>query len=156
MGLSVDGIVAKFPIKTLPTINNEPDYGSINNMVQILYGNAAALATTLRGGQHGHIGLIMTPLLYATLTATPHNQPIDPGPTPPLLPVNASAAAHETGRIKHKEARRIYDNNNNMDNALKAQIINTMGDTYLYEMQNKYTGYLGVTTCDLINHLLDR
>jgi hypothetical protein len=49
MGLSVHDIVAKFPIKILPTINDEPDYGNINNMVQLLYGNAAALATTLGG-----------------------------------------------------------------------------------------------------------
>jgi hypothetical protein len=158
MGLSVHDIVSKFPIKILPTINDEPDYGNINNMVQLLYGNAATLATTLGGGQHGHIGLIMTPILYSTLTATPYTQPIDPGPTPLPLANNASTALRETGRINHKEALHIYDNNNNnniMDNTLKAQIIDTISDTYLCKMRNKYTGYLGVTTRDLIDHLLN-
>jgi hypothetical protein len=43
-----------------------------------------------------------------------------------------------------------------MDGALKTQVINTIQDTYLSEMRNKYTGYLGVTTHDLLDHLLDR
>jgi hypothetical protein len=72
MALTVDAIVAKFPIKSIPTITGEPDYDDINQMVPTLYGNAASLATTLGGGAHGHIVTIMTPPLYATLTATPY------------------------------------------------------------------------------------
>ena len=43
-----------------------------------------------------------------------------------------------------------------MDDALKAQLIDSADDTYLCEVRNKYTGYLGITTRDLIDHLLDR
>jgi hypothetical protein len=63
MGLSVTDIVAKFPVKTLTVITGEPDYETINHIVQTLYSNAASLPTTIGGGAHGHIGLIMTPLL---------------------------------------------------------------------------------------------
>jgi hypothetical protein len=155
MALSADDIVSKFPVKTLPTIHGEPDYETINNMVQTLYGNAASLSTTSGGGAHGHIGIIMTQALYATLTATPYNAPPDPG-TVPQIPGNANTAAREAIRIAHKEARRIYDNHVNMDDALKGQVIDTIDDTYLCEMRNKYTGYLGVTTRDLLDHLIDR
>jgi hypothetical protein len=51
MGLSVADIVAKFPVKTLPIITGEPDYASIGQIIQIVYGNAAALPTTI-GGVH--------------------------------------------------------------------------------------------------------
>lgn len=61
MVLSVDDIITKFPTKTIPTIPGEPDYASISKMVQLIYGNVTSLPTTLGGGQHGHIGLIMTP-----------------------------------------------------------------------------------------------
>ena len=155
MGLSVDDIVAKFPAKTIPHIQGEPDYASINDMVQMLYSNAASLATTLGGGQHGHIGLIMTPILYATLSIAPYLNPPDPGPIP-ILAAGVTAAAREEARIQHKEERRVYDNNQSMDDALKAQIIDTIDDTYLCELRNKYTGYLGISTRDLIDHLLDR
>jgi hypothetical protein len=156
MVLSVDDIISKFPIKTIPNINGEPDHESINNMVQTLYGNAATLATTSGGGAHGHIGLIMTPALYATLTPTPYVAPIDPGVLP-IIPQNASAAVREGIRIQHKEDYQIYDNHINMDDALKGQVIDTVHDTYLCEMRNKYTGYLGITTRDLLDHdMLDR
>jgi hypothetical protein len=155
MGLSVDDIVAKFPTKTLPTTEGEPNYSSISTMVQTLYGNAASLSTTLGGGQHGHVGLVMTPILYATLSNTAYNNPIDPGPTP-NHPVGASQAARETQRLNHTEERRIFDNHQNMDDALKALIVDTVDETYLNELRNKYTGYLGVSTRDLVDHLLDR
>jgi hypothetical protein len=90
MGLSTDESVANFPNKTLPTIADEPDYGSINNMVQLLYDNAAAFPTTLGGGQHGHTGLIMTPLLYPTLSPVPYKQTIDPVATAPSQQRNCS------------------------------------------------------------------
>ena len=78
MVLSVDDIVAKFPMKTMPKIDREPKYGNINTMMQLLYGNAASLPTTLGGGQHGNIGIIMTPQLYTTLANTPYKSPTDP------------------------------------------------------------------------------
>ena len=155
MTLSADDIVSKFPVKTLPTITGEPDYATINQMVQTLYGNAASLSTTSGGGAHGHIGLIMTAALYATLTATPYVVPVDPGVIA-NIPPNSTGAAREQLRTEHKEARRIYDNTTNMDDALKGQVIDTIDDAYLCEMRNKYTGYLGVTTRDLLDHLIDR
>ena len=42
-----------------------------------------------------------------------------------------------------------------MDDALKGQIIDIIEDTYLCELCNKCTGYLGVTTRDLLDHLID-
>jgi uncharacterized protein (DUF433 family) len=156
MGLSVDDIVAKFPNKTIPTIAEEPDYATINNMVEIVYGNAASLPTSLGGGSHGHISLLMTPALYDTLApGTAYDAPADPGPVP-VHAVGATATARESNALNHKELRRIFDNHHNMDAALKAQVIDTIQDTYIGELRNKYTGYLGVTTRDLLDHLLDR
>jgi hypothetical protein len=43
MGLSVADIVSKFPVKTLPIITGEPDYASIGELLQPLYGNVASL-----------------------------------------------------------------------------------------------------------------
>jgi hypothetical protein len=156
MGLSVDDIVAKFPNKKLPIIQGEPDYAQINNMMQTLYGNAASLPTTLGGGRHGHIGLIMTAALYATLAPlAPFTTPNDPGPTPTYTS-GGTGAQREAERLTHTENRRIYDNNSNMDDAMKTLIIDAIEDVYLNELRNKYTGYLGVSTRDLLDHLLDR
>ena len=80
---SVDDITAKFRIKKLTKIDGEPTYESISKVSHELYTNAATLASPLGGGQHGHIGMVMKPALYATLSATPY---VDPT-APPLSPV---------------------------------------------------------------------
>ena len=155
MSLSVESIIAKFPIKTLSVITGEPDYEIINTMIKDLYSNAASLQTTLGGGKHGHIGLVMSPVLYATISEVPYIDPEDPGPDPTFA-ANAAAQTKENRRAEHKEHRRIFDNASNMADALKAQVIDTIDSPYLSELRNKYTGYLGVSTRDLLDHLLDR
>jgi hypothetical protein len=140
MGLSVADMVTKFPVKTLPIITGEPDYATIRQIIQTLYGNAASLPTTIGGRAHGHIGLIMTAVLYATLTPMAYTVPDDPGLVV-IHAANAPQAIRERNSITYKEARRIYDNNANMDSALKTQIIDAIEDTYLCELRNKYTGY---------------
>ena len=101
MVLSVDNVVAKFLMKAMPKIYGEPDYGNTNTMMKLLYGNAASLPTTLGGGQHGHIGIIMNPQLYTTLANTPYESPPDPGITPNHV-TGASAAIRQTDFLVHK------------------------------------------------------
>ena len=113
MVLLVDDVVAKFPMKTMPKIDGEPDYGNINTMMQLLYGNTTSLPTTLGGGQHGHISIIMTPQLYTTLANTPYESPTNNGITPTHA-TGASAAIRQTDFLEHKEERRIYENHHTM------------------------------------------
>ena len=102
MFLSVDDVISKFPMKTIPTINREPDYNSINTMIQLLYGNAASLPTTLVDGQHCHIDIVITPQLYTTLADTPYEIPPDPGITP-IHAIGASAEIRQTKFLIHKK-----------------------------------------------------
>jgi hypothetical protein len=62
MVLSVDDIVAKFPVKTLTHILGKPDYANIIHMIKSLYGNAAFLPSPLRGGAHGHVRILKNSL----------------------------------------------------------------------------------------------
>ena len=73
---------SKFTAKHLPKHDGEPMCEIINKLMQLLYANAATLPTTLGGGRHGHIGIIMQPTLYTTLSTVAYNTPTDPGPLP--------------------------------------------------------------------------
>ena len=57
-----------------------------------MYGNVATLPTTLGGGAHGHVGLIMTATLYVTLSATACVTPIET-PLTPDIPSTATSAS---------------------------------------------------------------
>ena len=89
---SVNNIIAKFPIKTLPHIKGEPTYKSINEMIQLLNAIAATLPTTAGGETHGHMRLMMKPELYSTLSETPYTVPVDPGPIPIYTPGSSGHA----------------------------------------------------------------
>ena len=43
-----------------------------------------------------------------------------------------------------------------MDDALKTQLLDAVEDPYVSELRNRYTGYMGVTSHDLLDHLMDR
>ena len=43
-----------------------------------------------------------------------------------------------------------------MDDALKAQLLDSVEDLNVSELRHRYTGYMGVTTQDLLDHLMDR
>lgn len=154
-GAKVDDIVAKFPNKVLEAVIGEPTYETINRLVQILYGNAATLPTKLGGGRHGHIGLIMKATLYATLSNTAWVDPPNPGPTA-TIPNGASAAEREQLRAEHEAKVREYENEANMDTALKTLLLEAVPECYVKELRNRYTAFLGVKTRDLIDHLMDR
>ena len=98
----------------------------------------------------------MNHLLYTTLAPnTSYTAPIDPGLLPPMA-ANLAVVTRETRKTAHEEARRIYNKHTNMDDALIVQLIDSVDNNYFSEVRNKYTGYLGITTRDLIDHLLDR
>ena len=46
--------------------------------MQLIYTNAATLLTPYVGEHHGHIGIIMKPMLYATLSNMECSNPSDP------------------------------------------------------------------------------
>ena len=61
-------IDARFVFKNPPIIDEDPDYGSLNEIIQALYIDTANLPTTLAGGAYGHVGIVMKDTLYPTLS----------------------------------------------------------------------------------------
>ena len=43
-----------------------------------------------------------------------------------------------------------------MDDALKTQLLDAVEEPHVSKLRNRYTGYMGVTTRDLKDHLIDR
>ena len=152
---SIDNIVAKFPTKILPPIPGETDYDCISQLNQLMYSNAATLPTTLGGGAHGHVGLIVKATIYVTLAATAYVTPNEPPLTPDVLST-ATSASRQKLRDQHAEEHRIFTTHVNMDDAIKTQLLDAVEEPYVSELRNRYTGYMGVTTRDLLDHLMDR
>ena len=66
---SVEDVINAFPT-AITKITGKPNYESLKNLKDELKANAASIPTTLGGGTHGYLGLILSPAAYATIAYT--------------------------------------------------------------------------------------
>ena len=77
--ITIDNIMTKFTIKTIPKMKGETNWKVIIIIMQLLYVKTTTLTTPQYGGYHIHIELIMKPTLYTTLPNTSWLGPVEPG-----------------------------------------------------------------------------
>ena len=69
-----------FPHQDLTKIIGTPTYVTLHELFIQLKANALSVHSNLGGGQHGHLGLLLSPNAYALLSATPYIRPPYPPP----------------------------------------------------------------------------
>jgi len=94
MSDSIDSVIEGFPDSTIEKHAGEPNYHVIKDVERKLIKNASLYPSELGGGNHGYLGLILTPEKYALVTGhdfTPH---LNPGslPTFPNNPIQPQIA----------------------------------------------------------------
>ena len=153
MAASVESIIESFPYPTISAIIGEPTYESITAVARHLKANAASVHTELGGGALGHLALLMTPAVYATISLVPYNAPGNPGPTPNL---DAGGTAPVLSAIirTHTENLRLWRLHTNLDKALKQQLIGSVNRMYIRTLEDQHIGFANVSTLDLLQHLL--
>jgi hypothetical protein len=149
----VDTIIASFTNK-IPKIQGAPDFSSLSELKQLLGANAAEKDTTLGGSANGYLGLILTAAQYNTIApGTPFVTPIFPG-NQPIIPAGATAAQiAEIVRI-HTKLMRQWKECQNVDAALKKQLINSVDEIYIQSLRNRMNGYANVTARTMLDHLI--
>jgi hypothetical protein len=83
-----------------------------------LNANAISIPSMAGGGAHGHLGIIMTQVEYATISTSPWVEPYNPNAVPIIPPGTTVVYAAQSARM-HAECRHIYTNRINVDQALK-------------------------------------
>ena len=94
-GLTVDEILDQFSKKELTKIVGEPTLDSIQKLEEEVQENASMVDTSLGGGNHGHLGMVMAAPEYLTLARTPFAVPQNPGYQPVFSPAVNVAALQE-------------------------------------------------------------
>ena len=111
--------------------------------------NAAKVPTDLGGGQHGHLGLVVTLAEYAAISATPYNRPAHPGAVLPLGPTQwETTMLRETyrGNLRlHRETQMV-------EQALLQQLMEALLENYLKTYKNNDTN--NITT--YLNIIVDK
>jgi hypothetical protein len=133
-------------------IQGQPAYDDLRQLRDSLFANAAAIPSTRGGGAHGHLGMLMTPTVYATLSATPWVQP--PVPVLPALNNLTGPQIAEANR-RYADDYKEYLETNNLDKALLRQITTTIEPVYLKPIYEPYVGLLNRTCHYTITWLID-
>ena len=61
-----------FPHPDLTPIIGQPNYITLNTLYNQIKANATSVYSNLGGGQHGHLGLVLTPTDYARISPVPY------------------------------------------------------------------------------------
>ena len=127
-----------FEYSDLTIIHGEPTYETLTTLANQLKANARSVRTPLGGGNHGYLGLVLSPQQYAILAPnTPFVRPAHPGP----LVIQAFQLPHVTHQEQshHAEQVRLYNECYNVEQALRKQLVAAVQDSYLSALKNRQT-----------------
>jgi hypothetical protein len=68
MASTTDELITGFQHSTLPKVTGEPTFEDLKIIRRLLNANAMSVSSHKGGGQHGHLGIIMTNAEYFAVT----------------------------------------------------------------------------------------
>ena len=102
----IDYINTAFEYPILDKIHGTPTFSTLNRLKKQLQANAQSVSSDLGGGAHGHLGLVLSPTEYATVSNDAYNMPPHPGPL--TIPRNTDAVEAVRRREAHHEKIRTF------------------------------------------------
>jgi hypothetical protein len=103
-------------------MDHEPNFEDIQVTTRLLNANAISIPSMAGDGDHGHLGIIMAQVEYATISSSRWVEPFNPNAVPIIPPGTNAVDAAQLARM-HAECHRIYTNRIYVDQALKKLIL---------------------------------
>ena len=147
---TVDYINNSFVYPTLNRIHGYPSYASLLKLKKQLKSNAKSVSTDLGGGAHGHLGLVLSPEEYGTVSQTPYEFPDHPGEF--NLPRNSSSDEAMILREHYYEELRLYQEAVEVKKALVKQIIAAVEDQFLDELKDETSNDIENSIPDILTY----
>lgn len=138
-------------------IFGQPTANDLTTLEKELIAIAAAIPTTIGGGNHGHAGIILEDAKYIILTGgIAFVNPPNPGIYPPGLALNAAAGNRARAEAEHKELLAEFEVFKGVEQALKEIILEAVDKDYMLEIEDELFGFLNQTPKQMISHLRAR
>jgi hypothetical protein len=125
---------------TIPSLQNE------------LYANAQSVESTLGGGAHGHLGMVMPEAEYVTISAeaTPYVFP-DKLDVPAYV---GTAANRDQQKKDYKASLAAFQEARELQNKLRKMVIQGVPAAYLAKLRHPLVNYANATPKDILAHLM--
>ena len=126
--------------------HHEPNFSNLKLLSCEIKVNAMAVHSTLGGGAHGHLGLVLTPAQYALLSPTPLLRPTFPAAL--VVPGGTTTVASSNMERTYKEQIRVFRKVTGVENALKQQLTHAVDSAFLDTIHDPVTFVLKGTIND--------
>jgi hypothetical protein len=143
--------------ETVTKIHGQPTSHDLTILEKEIIAALANIPTSLRGGNHGHVGVIMNPTEHNTMTGGINFvNPVNPGIYPTGLAINAAAGTRARAEAEHKELINQYETFKGVRLGAKDLILEAVDNKYLIEIKHETMGYINQTLQQMLKHLLNR
>ena len=109
----------EFPI--ISAIISEPNYEQLLCVFKELKANAQPVHSTLGGGVHGYLGLLLSPVQYVLVSNLPFVTPAFPVPL--AIPINTTQHMSITLQQRHQDSVRVFREFQAVQKALQQQLV---------------------------------
>jgi hypothetical protein len=149
--LTVEKIINGFPNPVLPKIDNESTFEDIQITTHLLNVNAISIPSMAGGGAHGHIGIIMSQVEYAAVSASPLVEPFNPNDIPIIPPGTNAMDASQLARM-YAECRHIYTSRINVYQSLNKLILEAYDNMYTSQLEDYFLQYANRSALEILMH----
>jgi hypothetical protein len=140
------GIRAKiqdeFRKERVTKIHGQPKSQDLTILEKEIIAILANIPTTLGGGNHGHIGIIMEPTEYSTMSeGINFAYPLNPGFYPATLTATVAAGTRAKAEAEHKELINQYETFKGVHVGTKDIILEAVENKYLIKIEHETLGF---------------
>ena len=143
-----------FQHPVLTRIHGPPAYGTLQVIFSELKANASSVPSTLGGGQHGHLGLVLPEAKYLQLPNTaPWVTPLNPPAFVP--PEGATGPQIAAAKEQWQEEKATFVLCQATERALIALLVAAVDNVYIQALQDRITGQYSTSILQMLDHLWD-
>ena len=153
MSTSHETIFASFTECSIAPLESIPTYDYLTELNAYLNACSSSVHSNLGCGTLGYLALTASPTVFALQCATPFVEPVHPGAIVTITDPPPTAAVIGVITREHTEALRVFNEYKNVDKACKKVITNICPEIYYKTLKNRYTGYTGSSTLQILTHL---
>ena len=145
-------IEERFEHPVLTKIIGPLTYCQLKTIKDELKANAASIYLELGGGAHGYLGLVLTVLEYANVSATMFVRHVHPG----KLRIPTRTSTEEARRLteEHKEKLRLFKEMIDVEKALIKQLSQAIPSMYLQSFRNLHSNAIEKDIPFILKHLM--
>jgi hypothetical protein len=130
-----------------------PTAWTVRELRQELYANAQTVESSLGGGQHGHLGMLMPAAEYILVA---HNATPYVLPEPPAAPIyNGTATHRQQQKEDFNSACKIYYEARDLLIKLRQLMLQAIPNKYIARLRHPTCRYANVHPRTILQHLLD-